>query len=492
MICLVIPGPTIAQARKALSNCPKEVNLIELRLDLIEDWTLLNVEELRHDFPEFNVILTLRPIDQGGGSTLSTEERMDILCELAKTTPEYIDIEYDTPLALFSKIKEISPRTKIILSIHNFQLMPDLKKTLDQLKQTPADLYKIAVQLDSTVNALKLLIFQRENPEVVIAGMGLYGKVTRILSPIFGGRFVYASSDDAQAGVPGQLSARELIDKFNFMSLNSRTEIYALIGEPIDRSPSTLVYNALFKKKNYPGVYVKFPLKENTLSEFLELIKSTPVRGLSITSPVKELMYTQSCDEYDADAHRIEAINTVVYKNGKKIGYTTDGFGAADAFEKFGPLAGKKMLVIGAGGAVKSIINESMKRGAVVTILNRTPERAAKVAADLGCKWDTLENIGTYYQEGYDILVNGTTAQPIADDMILPGAIVFDLQICATDTKLLSAARKKGCKVINGYEMWVNQGSEQCRLMFGYDPKETKQFMNACLKKMWHLLDLPI
>lgn len=486
MICVVIPGPTFAKARHMIAELPKEVKLIELRLDLIEDWSMHNITHLKEDFPELNVIFTLRPIEQGGASATPLEERLDTLCELSKLNPEYIDVEFGSPPDDIQKIKSQNPHTKIILSHHEFTKMPDLKKLLAEMKSIPADLYKIAVRVDSTLEALKLLLFMRDNPGVVVSGMGVYGRVTRILSPVFNGPFVYASFDDNASVLPGQLSASELLNTYNFERLNPQTKIFALIGEPLDRSPSTIIYNAWFKKMNIPAVYVKLPMKEESVDEFLELIKKIPIKGLSVTSPIKELIYDRYREFGDEKSHQIGAVNTVDYNHDTIHCYNTDGEGAVDALEKFGPLDDKKMLVIGAGGAVKSLILAALKKGAMVIILNRTPGRAQKVASELNCLWDNLENIKMYYRDGYDILVNGTTVQPIEDDMILPGSIVFDLQIFPTDTKLLNAARKKGCKIVNGFEMWVNQGANQMDIWFGPNP-ETKQFISSYLKKTWDL-----
>jgi 3-dehydroquinate dehydratase/shikimate dehydrogenase len=489
MICVIIPGPSIAKTRKILAELPKDIKLVEIRLDLIDDWTLLNLQQLREEFPELNVIYSIRSIEHGGGSALSEEERFEVLTELTMTNPEYIEVTFGSSVELVKKLKEANPHTKIIYSYHDFSGMPNLENLLAKMKKVPADLYKISVYVNSTNEALKLLLFMKKNPKVVVSGLGIYGKVTRILSPIFGGAIVYATSDDnASIFLPGQLSASDLINRYNFDSLNPQTKIYALIGEPLDRSPSTTVYNALFKKRNIPAVYVKLPLKNDQLPEFLELIKQIPIVGLSVTAPVKDIIFPLFSEYCDDNTKGIEAINTFKFEENNIVCCNTDGIGAADAIEKFGPLENKKMLVIGAGGAVKALIREALKRGAIVIILNRTPERAEKVATELGCFWDSLENIKVYYRDGYDILVNGTKAQPITDDMILPGKVVFDFQIYPTDTKLLAAARKKDCKIVNGYEMWLNQGAEQCRVWFGEDP-DTKPFMQSILKKMWNLTE---
>lgn len=485
MICVIIPGPNMAKAQKTLENLPPEINLIEFRLDLIEDWTLLNLEHLRNKFPELNIIFTLRSVGQGGLSSIPVEERVDILRELSTTNPKYVDIEFGTPPELIQQLKDANPRTKIILSHHDFAKTPNLSELLAQMQKIPADVYKIAAYFNSTTDALKALLFQRDNPGVLITGMGVYGKPTRVLGPIFGAPFVYASTDDNSL-IPGQISAPELINKFNFLSLTPQSRIYALIGEPLERSPSTAVYNALFKKNQIPAVYVKLPIKENAVDEFFEIIKKMPVDGLSVTSPVKESVFSKYSSNCDENTKKIGAVNTFVFKEGTAYCYNTDGIGSADAIEKFGPLENKKMLIIGAGGAVKALIKEAMKRGAIVIILNRTPERAQKAASELGCFWDDLSNFMAYYRDGYDILVNGTSVQPIEDDMILPNSIVFDFQVFPTDTKLLSAARKKNCKIVNGYEMWINQGEAQCAYWFGEDPGR-KEFMQAILKKAWDL-----
>ena len=106
-----------------------------------------------------------------------------------------------------------------------------------------ADLYKIAAKIENSTDALQLLDFMRSNQNVLAMGMGSLGYITRILSPIFGGRFVYTALSQEESTAPGQMTVEDL-RHYRFEELHGSTGIYGLIGDPIDKSLSHISHNA--------------------------------------------------------------------------------------------------------------------------------------------------------------------------------------------------------------------------------------------------------
>lgn len=466
MLCAVIKGPTIEQVRDQLTQAKKGCSLVEMRLDFLKEITPNQIKLLREEF-QIPMIFTLRPISQGGAYEKSEEERLRELNSFASLQPEYIDLEYSVKPSIFKELKEKYPETKLIVSYHDFEKMPPLLQILNQIKKIPADLYKIAVMLHSAAEALSVLIFMKEHPpNLLIMGMGPYGEVTRILAPIYGGKYVYASLDEGLSTAPGQVTVEQLHSIYHFENLNPNTRIYGLIGDPISKSIGYLSHNAVFNAFKLPAVYANFHVPLDQLKEFIPLAKQAGLSGLSVTMPLKEEVLSL-VDEIETSAKDIGAINTLAISGGMIKGYNTDGKGAIDAIEERMKVQGKKVVIIGAGGAAKAIIKEALGRGALVTILNRDAERALRLAEQLGCKGGALDQIESEFKQGYAILINTTpNSDPINASFIIPQCIVMDINTKPKMTPFLIEAKDRGCTLVYGYEMFVNQAIAQFKIWF--------------------------
>lgn len=334
MLCTIIKGPTFEDARNQLIQAQDGCSLVELRLDFFKDLNLDQLKKLRQEFP-IPMIFTFRPVSQGGAFEGSEEERLEQIKKLSTLKPEYIDLEYNVPSSFAKNLKAENPETKVIVSFHDFEKMPPLTPVLEKLKKLDADLYKIAVMIHSSAEALSLLSFMKENqPNVVVMGMGPYGEITRILSPIFGGRFVYASLNQGLSTAPGQLTVKQLLTIYRYNNLRPSTAIYGLIGDPVDKSIGSIVHNAIMHKFNLSSVYVNFPIAKEQLAEFLNWAKKTGIAGLSVTTPLKEEIIP-FLDEVDPRAEKEGVVNTLLFDKGRVKGFNTDEKGAIDALDRY-------------------------------------------------------------------------------------------------------------------------------------------------------------
>ncbi|MCK4934098.1 MAG: shikimate dehydrogenase, partial [Simkaniaceae bacterium] len=217
-------------------------------------------------------------------------------------------------------------------------------------------------------------------------------------------------------------------------------------------------------------VYIKLRLTSAELESFFSLITDLPFHGFAVTMPLKEHV-APYLEFIDNKAKAIGAINTLNLKKGEWHGLNTDSIGALNALEKKMLVRGKKVVILGVGGAGKAIAYEAIERGAKVILLNRTKEKAVALATHLGCTGDSLHSLKNYK---WDILINTTSVgmspnvdeTPVLVEEILKDTIVMDAVWSPFKTKLLKSAEKKGCQIVYGYEMFIYQAAEQFAIYF--------------------------
>lgn len=468
MLCVAIKGPSYKEVEEQIAQALPYADLVELRLDL---FSLLDFDALRKIRTKYSIpmIFTLRSASQGGNYKESEEKRIADLYQAAALLPDYVDLEYDVPANVVREIAVRYPSIKVILSYHHFSETPQNLDALYQtMLKTPAALYKIALTANSALDTMRMLVWTKKaGPNLIAISMGPHGQISRILAPIMGSRVTYASLEDGQQTAPGQLSAKILCERFRYHELSSQTAIYGLIGDPTEKSLSDISHNHLFASCGIDAVYVKIDVKPTEVGEFLRLAKQLPFSGISVTMPLKEsvLPYLERLEEQAAE---IGASNTLQLDADDFVGYNTDGLGALNAIEKVMPVKGKKVVILGAGGAAKAIIFEAKRRGGLVTILNRDAAKAKNLAQQMGCQAKGLDEMAVCGKEGYDILINCTPIEmPISEADIVNHSLVMDIKTRAKDTPLIQEAMKKGCRIVYGYRMFVEQAVGQFHIWFG-------------------------
>ncbi|MBB3108937.1 shikimate dehydrogenase [Paenibacillus phyllosphaerae] len=255
-------------------------------------------------------------------------------------------------------------------------------------------------------------------------------------------------------------------------SVDSNTLLYSVIGDPIRHSKSPVMMNRAFKETGINGIYTAFHIQSEQLGAFAAGIRAMGIRGVNVTIPHK-LDIMAHLDEIDESARVIGAVNTIVNEDGKLIGYNTDGLGYVRSLkEEAEPhLAGRRILIVGAGGATRGILYALAKEGVGhVTIANRTVERAQELAAVFQGQAD-VRAIGTDELARAcgeaDIIINTTSvgmypnveATPLNADWLPSGAIASDLIYNPLKTRFLQEAEDRGLKIHGGLGMFIYQGA---------------------------------
>jgi len=268
------------------------------------------------------------------------------------------------------------------------------------------------------------------------------------------------------------------------VDVSGKTKVCAVIGDPVEHSLSPIIHNAAFQHLNLDYVYVAFNVRAYQLKDAILGVRGLGIYGLNVTMPHK-ISIIKYLDELDETAKRIGSVNTVLNKDGRLIGYTTDGVGAFNALKYAGsdPL-GKKVVVLGAGGASRSICFTLAERVRELIILNRTLERAVNLANNirevLGGKVNVRaaslvdENLRKELKDA-DILINATSVgmkpndayTPVKRDFLHRNLTVFDIVYNPLETRLLREAKLIGAKTIDGLSMLIHQGAVSFEIWTG-------------------------
>ncbi len=388
------------------------------------------------------MIFTLRSSQQGGSYPHSEEQRLIDLLSLATLQPKSRSRTPRSPNFL-TQISSQYPKMKVIRSYHNFSQTPeDLDTLYREMTTAPATWYKMATFAQNSAEALRFLCWAKTRERLIAISMGPHGQISRVVGPLIASPITYASIDEEHNTSPGQLSAQTLIETYHYRSLTPHTRLLGLIGDPVSRSPSHITHNHLITTSGLDAVYVKMEVKPQELPLFIRWAKKLNFYGLSITMPLKEEILPL-LDEIDPQAKEIGAVNTLLFREGKIMGYNTDGIGALNAIERHQSVKNKRILLLGAGGAAKAIAYEAHRRGARLTILNRSKERALQLANQFCCQGGSLEEMPRYTKAGYDILINSTPTSPIPADCILPEALIMDIVSRPKETPFLKLASRK-------------------------------------------------
>lgn len=266
------------------------------------------------------------------------------------------------------------------------------------------------------------------------------------------------------------------------MKINGNTKVVGLFGYPVNHSLSPLFQNAAFAELGLNFVYIPFLVHPKDLSRAVEAIKALNLAGVNVTVPHKEKIVPY-LDEVSPEVEKIIAVNTVVNQKGKLVGYNTDGQGFISSLRQRGfNLRGKRVLLLGAGGAALSI-GFSLLREKVgeIVLINRTYNRAIdlsnrlkKIFPNSSLRVIKFEDRNFFAgREDIDLLVNATSVGMRAGDPLLINLKGFSCKIFIYDivynrpTELLKEAKKRNLPHLNGLGMLIFQGALSFELWTG-------------------------
>ena len=266
--------------------------------------------------------------------------------------------------------------------------------------------------------------------------------------------------------------------------LNFKQELTAAFGQPIAENPTQVMIEAAYRYHNLDWRYLTIEVGPNDLEDAVRGAKVMGFQGFNCTIPHK-VNVIQYLDGLGESASLMGAVNCVVRRDGKWIGENTDGKGFVSSLRELTDPKGKKVIIFGAGGAARAISVEVALAGASsITIVNRSSERGEELTNLLNEKLPVTADFVSWTStfsipSDTDVLINATSIGLYPD---LNARLDFDLETLSSSmvvadvipnppsTHLVKDARSKGCKVIDGLGMLVNQGVIGVKHWTGIDP----------------------
>lgn len=237
---------------------------------------------------------------------------------------------------------------------------------------------------------------------------------------------------------------------------------YGILAYPAGHSLSPVMHNSAFKATGIDATYEVFEVEPLEFDAFMKGLRDSGISGLSVSLPYKEEVM-KYLDEISDECRKIGACNTILVRDGKLVGFNTDYIGAVKALtEKVGNLRGKKVILLGAGGAARAILYGIREAGAECVVLNRTVERGEELAKEFGALYGNLDDVSKY--SDYDVLINATSALVSGEKCDGFRGVVFDIVYKPLITPLLKYAQKHGCEIITGDKMLLYQAFEQFKI----------------------------
>lgn len=271
-------------------------------------------------------------------------------------------------------------------------------------------------------------------------------------------------------------------------NITGHTGFLCLLGSPVEHSISPAMHNEACHLLGLDYAYLAFDVKEDQMKTAVEGLRTMNCRGWNITMPGKNIM-CQLADKLSPASEISGACNTIVNDNGVLTGYTTDGVGFMSAVKDCGEdIIGKKMTLLGAGGAATAILVQAaldgLKEINVFNVRDGFFERAESIVAKLNERTSCKVTLHDFSDPeilrasiaGSDILVNGTSVgmAPGTDRTIITDTnmfhkdlFVFDVIYNPQETKLLRQAKEAGCRTANGMYMLLYQGAASFELWTG-------------------------
>jgi 3-dehydroquinate dehydratase/shikimate dehydrogenase len=473
-ICIALGLPDVPTLLEhARREAEAGETFLEFRLDFLNDPAkgAEAITRFLEQFPDSLIIATCRRHQNHGKFNGSIDEQLAILDLAINSGAHAIDVEIETAEIAQDRLSHFRGRTQVLVSYHNFEATPPMDTVVSRIMKVQADAYKIVTTARKPSDNVRVLAAAKALPKhhMIVLAMGELGFPTRVLSPVFGGMYSYATPMFAQGTAAGQVSAKQLRHLYRVEKLSKNAKIYGVIADPVRHSISPAVHNRAFQSRRVEAVYLPFLVTPPCLRDFFSLASKLPLSGFSVTIPHKQKII-RYLDVVDPLARRIGAVNTVWRKGGKWRGTNTDAAGVTGPLSRLVKLAKSKVLIVGNGGAARGAACALSDAGAKIALVGRNADRVRALSKICGAEALLKEQLTDHH---FDAVVHATPLGmfPHVNDCFfnghIPADIVFDMVYNPIETVLIKRAKEQGKTVVPGLDMFIEQAVRQFEIWTG-------------------------
>ena len=455
------------------------VDLFEIRLDYLIDVDFAALRKMTSK----PLIVTRRAQAESGSSQSSFNQQIEMFRNALKYGVDYLDVEWQQSARILPELPRESHQ-QIILSHHTeTREYTALVKTLEQMLQIPAGIYKLiftAEELNDNFTALRLIRFARKKGvSFVIHAMSEAGIPSRLIGALRGNRWTYAALDAGHRTAPGQLTLSEINREYFLKEKTAQTRIIGLSGYPVQQSVGYKLHNRLLhllrkeaaasRQSVQDFLYLNFPAPD--FDSFWQQW-SKVIDGLSVTLPHKSKI-TGRLSGVDAYTRRSGVCNTAVKQNGNWQGFNTDVLAITELLRPFAGQLHRGVLIIGSGATARSALT-ALQQIEVERIFigARNASAGETLSCQFGCRFVPLPEVASLEVSGVvqttpvgmfpdtDALAPGT-------EVLRPGMVVLDVVYNPPVTRFLQEAKTRGCLILSGEEMFLLQAAKQFEIFSG-------------------------
>lgn len=465
MVCLSLTGRTLEENYSYVQQYRGSADFFELRVDTLKAIDPSSIIAFSR-YVDRPMVLTCRRERDGGCYTRTDRTRGNLLMKLLEGNFSYLELEED--FRKYDIEQQCRKRgIEVIRSIIDTRGIPgDLYSRIDHAHKR-GEIPKAAVTARSMSDVIT--VFNAEHqlsyiPKKIIIAMGDWGIPTRILYRRTGSWMTYASPASGNAAAPGHLSIDAMKGLYRCDHVSKKTRIYGVIGNPVMHTASPKIHNPALHELEIDGIYVPFLVDD--VRDFFRLADMIGIRGFSVTVPHKQhvLPYLGSITR---EVKQIGSCNTVIWERECWKGINTDYYGfLKPVLDEIENEKIRTCIVIGAGGAARAVVWALRNYRCSVTIINRTAEKARRLAQETGSSWVPMEESGSLAEA--DLIVQTTsigmapdTNDPLPSYRFTGRERVYELVYNPKVTPFLSRARDAGCRLTYGREMLIAQGTLQ-------------------------------
>ncbi len=475
MICISVSPESRTLAKVDLLNAAARCDIVELGLDhLIKE---PNVVELMEDIPK-PILLSCRNKEQGGAWEGTEAERIGLLRQAIVAGPAYIELDLETAKSIprFGKTKRVISYTSL-----DRALTTNIDAIFDQAAKVNADVVKFTWPTPTLEAAWPLLAAVSKKRAIPVVGLGLgrTGLTFSLLGRKYDSPWIYAALERGMEQFEGQATVFELDETYGWRSINTQTRFLAVAGLGDSEAATVRTMNKMFDRCNLNMRCL--PVATERFDKFKTMLDALKINVLVAGGqtaremlPLAEKMeeVTQMSQYGDLMLKQQEvwtAYNSLWRSAVKALESFLIKNGSTDAR----PLDRRNVLVIGSGGAAKSMVYGISKRKGLVSITSSNDKEAQAIAAELGVRFVPYQNL---YNTLADVILIadqnlsiGTKKEEFNPSYLRPTMVVLDVTTMTQDSPIVKEARSRGAKVLSPVDVYADQLATQFKSATGQE-----------------------